>query len=83
MTTPKQITVDAKTFSRYLKARRLASAITRLADKLKESFPLPVASKETAGEYIIVDGNKQAIGKLTINLREGYAVKAGYVSRIS
>lgn len=79
----KTIIVNAGDFARYLKMRRIANALARKADQLKESFALPEACKANAGDYVIHDGNKQPIGKLTIAHRDGYEVKPGWTARVS
>ncbi len=78
-----QITVPAEIWGKFIKERAEANAAAKRADKLKEIMNFPATDTTTQGEYIIVDGNNNAVGKYTIAPREGYFVKAGFVGRLS
>lgn len=80
---PKEIKVNPDTFRRFMRARAGASAANRRAEQLKAQLGLPDASKKTAGEYVLTDGNNNAVGKLTISPRDGFTVKPGWTGRIS
>ena len=78
-----QIKVNPEIYRRFLRARAGANAATKRANQLKELLELPEADKKTAGEYVLTDGNNNAIGKLAISARDGYEVKPGWTARIS
>jgi hypothetical protein len=79
----KNIIVNPENYRKFLRYRAAANALNKRAESLKAEFNLPEASKQTVGEYILQDGNQQAIGKVTISARDGYTVKPGFTCRIS
>ena len=79
----KSITVNPETYRKFLRRRAAANALSKMADAFKAQLGLPEAGKGTVGEYLLIDGNGQPLGKATINPRDGYEVKAGFTLRVS
>ena len=78
-----QIKVPAEIWGQFIKERAEANAAGKRADKLKEIMDLPKAGETTVGEYVIVDGNNNAIGKYTIAPRAGFTVQDSFSGRLS
>ncbi len=49
----------------------------------EDSGFLPVKSAATVGEYVIVNGNNDEMGKVTVYHKDGFTVPAHYETRVS
>lgn len=82
-----KITVKAADYTAFLRARAEENAAKKTKDailaKWETESGLPLANASTAGEYIIVDGNGNELGKVSIAGRDSYVVKAGFVRKVS
>lgn len=79
----KTIKVSPEILARIRRLRGAENAIAKIHKGLRESLGLPEASKATEGEFVLVDGNGNGIGKYTVSHRDGYTVKAGYVGKLT
>ena len=81
--TPKTIKVSPETFKAWQRAAARAASAKRDADTLKAKLNLPQAAKTTLGEYVLTDGNGAQLGKYTVSHRDGFAMPARYMGRLS
>jgi hypothetical protein len=77
------IQVNSDTFRKFLFARARSNAATKRANDLRASLGLPEANKSTVGEYVLIDGNKQPVGKYTVSPKAGFTVKDTFTGKVS
>jgi hypothetical protein len=69
-----KVTIASESFDEYKKLKAEIASRQREVEQIVEQWEtannLPVASATTAGEYVIVNGNAQEIGKVTVSWRE-------------
>ena len=91
-TLPAQIEVSAQAWRAYALAKAKATAAAKEAETLKAALGLPEtealvamlgANEENGASAVLVDGNGTPVGKLSLAYRAAYAVKAGWVSRLT
>ncbi len=87
-----QIEVSGPAWDAFLEAKAKATAAAREAEACKLALGLPEtaelvallgASEENGAQAVIVNGNSAPVGKLTVSFRSAYAVKAGWVARLT
>lgn len=79
-----QIKISSEQWSRYLRLKSERAAIGKEIDALVAGWQLPEASAELAGVAMeIVNGNGDAIGKVSYYSIAEKVVKATYARRIS
>ena len=91
-TVPALISVPADAWRAYLAAKARAAAAEKEAAAARMLLGIPEtaelvallgATEETSAAAVIVDGNGTPIGKASVYFRAGYAVKAGFVSKLT
>lgn len=87
VTVGQSIVLPAEEYKEFNKLKAEIAAAQRAKEKLVEKWEtvngLPKAAADTQGEYVIVNGNGDEIGKVTVAYRKGYMVKDGYRRDIS
>lgn len=79
-----QIKIASEQWSKYLRLKSERSAISKEIDALVNSWQLPEASAQLAGVQMeIVNGNGDAIGKISYYAVAEKVVKATFARRIS
>ena len=79
----KALTVDAEDFENFMKARAMATAAARRVEFFRKELNLPKAMYQTRGQYVLVDSNRNLIGKFTVSRTKEYTVKAGWRANIT
>lgn len=81
------ISITAAEFATFNKLKAEIASLERrkkeIIKKWENENGLPVACKATEGEYILVDGNGNEVGKATISYSAGYEVKPFFKRTIS
>jgi hypothetical protein len=85
LTATAHVEIAAEEFDAYKKTKAEIASREREIKKIVEKWEaagLPVADAANAGEYVIVNGNKQEIGKVTISYRNPETTpRAGFWTR--
>ena len=91
-TIPAQIEVEASAWRAYVIAKAKATAATKEAEVARLVIGLPDtaelvsllgATEADGGSAVLTDGNGAPLGKLAVSYRSAYAVKAGWVARLT
>ena len=91
-TLPAQIEVSAQAWRAYVIAKAKATSAAKEAETLRAALGLPEtetlvallgATEKDGGSAVLIDGNGTPVAKLSLSYRAAYAVKAGWVSRLS
>jgi hypothetical protein len=77
------ITVPAADWKRWKALKAEASAIEKAAKALEATFPLPAPSEDTQGTWVVVDGNGDEQGKMSVFLYPGAIIPEGWRKRLS
>ena len=91
-TVPAQIEVSAQAWRAYVLAKGRATAAAKEAEVARLVLGLPEtetlvsllgATEKDGGSAVLIDGNGTPCGKLSVSFRTAYAVKAGWVARLT
>lgn len=91
-TLPAQIEVSAQAWRAYVLAKGRATAAAKEAEVARLVLGLPDtpelvemlgATEENGASAVLTDGNGAPLGKLAVSYRSAYAVKAGWVARLT
>lgn len=77
------IVVKADDWKRYKTLKAEISALEKQAKGIEAGFPLPAIDEENVGTWIVVDGNNDTQGKLSIYFHPGAVQPSGYRKRLS
>lgn len=77
------ITIPADVWKRWRALKSEIAALERSAKALEKDFPLPPIGEETVGDWVIVDGNGDQQGKMSVFPYPGATIPAGWRKRIS
>lgn len=78
-----QITVKQSQWMEYKKLTAEKNALDKSIKQLVEDMGIPTAEKLGTGEFEIVNGNKDIIGKVTVFEREAFKMPACTIRKIS
>ena len=79
----KALTVNPNDYREFIKARAKAAAAVRKVEFWRGELNMPKATYQTRGQYILVDDQRNLIGKFTVSRSKEYTVRAGWRANIS
>jgi hypothetical protein len=79
-----RITISAETFAKYKKIAAEKAALEKAIKALQADMPeLPESKAENAGTWVIVNGNGDEQGKVTIFPRDEFVMPSCVIRKIS